>query len=256
MAAAAVGTWAFSLPAVQKLRSLLKNGVGATDSLQEVIADIEDSEETGQYIIGRGGYPNKNGQVQCDAAIMEGFPGRFGAVAALHGIGTPIVVARKVMDKSIHSLLVGEGALAFAREEGFMEEENECMLSQQSAEAYREYLGKKTNYHGHDTLGLIALDIYGNITVATGEGDKIMCFCPCFHVVLLMKQGLSPNDACESVIKEIINRVGDEDMFELGIIAMNIKGETGAASSVQFTYCSWTQEKDCVEQLIRSPCQQ
>ncbi|XP_044515417.1 N(4)-(Beta-N-acetylglucosaminyl)-L-asparaginase-like [Gracilinanus agilis] len=230
MAAAAVGTWAFSLPAVQKLKSLLKNGVGATDSLQEVIADIEDSEETGQYIIGRGGYPNKNGQVQCDAAIMEGFPGRFGAVAALHGIGTPIVVARKVMDKSIHSFLVGEGALAFAREEGFMEEENECMLSQQSAEAYREYLGKKPNFHGHDTLGLIALDIYGNITVgvstsgapfkypgrvgdsplpgcglyadcqvgaaaATGEGDKIMCFCPCFHVVLLMKQ-LADSPSC------------------------------------------------------------
>ncbi|XP_043837717.1 N(4)-(Beta-N-acetylglucosaminyl)-L-asparaginase-like [Dromiciops gliroides] len=284
--AAAVGTWAFSMPAVRKLGLMLKKGAGSTDSLQAAMEEIENSEETGQYIVGRGGYPNRDGLVQCDAAIMEGTPGRFGAVAALHGIGTPIAVARKVMDNSVHSLLVGDGAIAFAREEGFIVEENEHMLSKHGADAYQEYLGKRASQAGHDTLGLIALDTHGNITVgvstsgspfkypgrvgdsplpgcglyadylvgaaaATGEGDKIMCFCPCFHVILLMKQGLSPKEACESVLKHITNQVGHENMFELGIIAMNIKGETGAASSVQFTYCVWSQENDSIEQLIQ-----
>ncbi|XP_072491499.1 N(4)-(Beta-N-acetylglucosaminyl)-L-asparaginase-like isoform X1 [Notamacropus eugenii] len=284
--AAAVGTWAFSMPAVRKLSLLLKKGAGATDSVQEAMAEIENSEETGQYIIGRGGYPNKDGLVQCDAAVMEGLPGRFGAVAALHGISTPLAVARKVMDKSSHSLLVGEGAMAFAKEEGFVVEENEQMLTQHSADAYQEYLGNKASLTGHDTLGLIALDVHGNITVgvstsgspfkypgrvgdsplpgcglyadhqvgaaaATGEGDKIMCFCPCFHVILLMKQGLSPKEACESVLKHITYQMGHENMFELGIVAMNMKGETGAASSIQFTYCVWSQENDSIEQLIQ-----
>ncbi|XP_074063477.1 N(4)-(Beta-N-acetylglucosaminyl)-L-asparaginase-like isoform X2 [Macrotis lagotis] len=111
---------------------------------------------------------------------------------------------------------------------------------------------------GSQVAELIALDILGNITVgistsgspfkypgrvgdsplpgcglyadyqvgaaaATGERDKIMCFCPCFHVVLLMQQGLSPKKACESVLKYIIDKVGDDNMFEFGIIAMNIK---------------------------------
>ncbi|XP_074063481.1 uncharacterized protein LOC141502572 isoform X3 [Macrotis lagotis] len=87
----------------------------------------------------------------------------------------------------------------------------------------------------------------GSQVAATGERDKIMCFCPCFHVVLLMQQGLSPKKACESVLKYIIDKVGDDNMFEFGIIAMNIKGETGAASSVHFTYCVWSQENDSVQ---------
>ncbi|KAF7249421.1 N(4)-(Beta-N-acetylglucosaminyl)-L-asparaginase [Varanus komodoensis] len=133
--------------------------------------------------------------------------------------------------------------------------------------------------------GLIALDIYGNITVgvstsgapfkypgrvgdsplpgcglyadkqvgaaaATGDGDMIMCFCPCFHVILLMKEGMSPMDACQTVVQDILQRTGKENMFELGIIAMNMKGEVGAASSMSFPYCIWSQGKDVVEQLV------
>ncbi|XP_053236428.1 N(4)-(Beta-N-acetylglucosaminyl)-L-asparaginase-like [Podarcis raffonei] len=284
--AAAAGTWAFSRPAVERMRQLLLEGGLATDCLQEAMADIENDEKTGRFVVGRGGYPNKQGIIQCDAAIMEGQPGCFGAVAALHGIGTPLAVARKVMEETPHSFLVGDGAVAFAKDQGFTVEDNRSMMSEQSREAYQEYLEKGKSLKKHDTLGLIALDTFGNITVgvstsgapfkypgrvgdspmpgcglyadkevgaavATGDGDKIMCFCPCFHAALLMKQGLSPMDACQTVVQDILQRTGKENMFELGIIAMNMKGEVGAASSMPFPYCIWSQGKDSVEQLMQ-----
>ncbi|XP_019404712.1 PREDICTED: uncharacterized protein LOC109319539 isoform X2 [Crocodylus porosus] len=287
--AAAAGTWAFSLPVLNKMRALLLRDASATDCVQEAMADIENDEETGSYVVGRGGYPNKDGLIQCDAAIMEGHPCHFGAVAALSGVGTPLAVARKVMERNTHSFLVGDGAAAFAREQGFIVEDNESMMTEWSAEVYKEYLEKKKSPKGHDTLGLIALDIHGNITVgvstsgaplkypgrvgdsplpgcglyadnqvgaaaATGDGDQIMCFCPCFHVVLLMKQGLSPMDACQTVLEDILQRVGKENMFELGIIAMNMKGEAGAASSMPFPYCIWSQGQDSIEELMQQPC--
>ncbi|XP_060113456.1 N(4)-(Beta-N-acetylglucosaminyl)-L-asparaginase-like [Heteronotia binoei] len=281
--AAAAGTWAFSLPAVERMRQGLLQGGLATDCLQEAMADIENDGETGVFVVGRGGYPNKDGIIQCDAAIMEGHPGRFGAVAALHGIGTPLAVARKVMEESPHSFLAGEGAVAFAKDRGFAVEDNRSLMSKQSSEAYQ-----VTSTLDLYFVCLIALDVYGNITVgvstsgapfkypgrvgdsplpgcglfadkevgaaaATGEGDKIMCFCPCFHAVLLMRQGLSPMDACQAVVQDILRRTGKEKMFDLGIIAMNTKGEVGAASSVAFPYCAWSQGKDSVEQLMRQP---
>ncbi|XP_044310063.1 N(4)-(Beta-N-acetylglucosaminyl)-L-asparaginase-like isoform X3 [Varanus komodoensis] len=248
--AAAAGTWAFAFPAVRRMKQLLLQGGLATDCLQEAMADIENDEETGSFVIGRGGYPNKDGIIQCDAAIMEGQPGRFGAVAALPGVGTPLAVARKVMEEAPHSFLVGDGAVAFAENQGFIVEENNSMMSKHSTEAYQEYLENERMLKKHDTLGLIALDIYGNITVATGDGDMIMCFCPCFHVILLMKEGMSPMDACQTVVQDILQRTGKENMFELGIIAMNMKGEVGAASSMSFPYCIWSQGKDVVEQLV------
>lgn len=50
-----------------------------------ILSEVEDDVDTGRHIVGRGGYPNFKGVVECDAAIMEGVPGRFGAVAALRG---------------------------------------------------------------------------------------------------------------------------------------------------------------------------
>ncbi|XP_043552620.1 N(4)-(Beta-N-acetylglucosaminyl)-L-asparaginase isoform X6 [Chiloscyllium plagiosum] len=222
--AAAVGTWAFSMPAVDKARRLLEVGSGASAAVQEAITELENDKETGCFVVGRGGFPNKAGVVQCDAAIMEGLPGRFGAVAALPGVGTPLTVAQMVMDKSEHNMLVGEGAVAFAKEQGFRIEDNSDMMTEASLAAYEEFLqSRKSPPKNHDTLGLIVLDEMENITVgvstsgapfkdpgrvgdsplpgcglyadnragaaaATGDGDKIMCFCPSFHVVQLMKQ--------------------------------------------------------------------
>ncbi|XP_056616095.1 N(4)-(Beta-N-acetylglucosaminyl)-L-asparaginase isoform X1 [Triplophysa dalaica] len=329
---AAVGTWSFSRPAVERMMSMLLAGQNATDVVETAMSEVEDDVDTGRHIVGRGGYPNFKGVVECDAAIMEGLPGRFGAVAALRGIAQPCRVARKVMDRSPHSLLVGEGAESFAQELGFIPEPNENMLSDHTSTAYqvqsdntfesccifkkfpntrkniiynfygqillktlfcvflyifpKEFLEKnKSVVSGHDTLGLIALDLGGNITVgastsgapfkspgrvgdsplpgcglyadhtvgaaaATGDGDKIMCYCPSFHVVQLMRQGSSPNEACQAVLADIQRRISGDTCFEVGLIALNIKGEVGAASSVEFPYTFWKQGMGSVEKLV------
>ncbi|XP_065152860.1 N(4)-(Beta-N-acetylglucosaminyl)-L-asparaginase isoform X1 [Paramisgurnus dabryanus] len=283
---AAVGTWSFSRPAVERMRCMLLDGQNATDVVETAMAEVEDDVDTGRHIVGRGGFPNFKGVVECDAAIMEGEPGRFGAVAALKGIAQPCRVARKVMDRSPHSLLVGEGAESFAQEQGFISEPNNNMLSDHSATAYQEFLEKnKRVKDGHDTLGLIALDLSGNITVgvstsgapfkspgrvgdsplpgcglyadhtvgaaaATGDGDKIMCYCPSFHVVQLMRQGLSPNEACHAVLADIQRRISGDKCFEIGLISLNMKGEVGAASSVAFPYTFWKQGMDLVKELV------
>uniref|UniRef100_UPI00398F07FC N(4)-(Beta-N-acetylglucosaminyl)-L-asparaginase isoform X3 n=1 Tax=Pristiophorus japonicus TaxID=55135 RepID=UPI00398F07FC len=162
---AAVGTWAFSLAAVETMRNLLAGGSGATDCVQQAMAELENDKETGCYLVARGGFPNKAGVVQCDAAIMEGLPGRFGAVAALPGVGVPLTVARMVMDKNAHNMLVGEGAVAFAKEQGFSIEDNSDMMTAESLAAYEEFLeNRKSSSKNHDTLGLIALDRLGNVT--------------------------------------------------------------------------------------------
>ncbi|XP_029107263.1 N(4)-(beta-N-acetylglucosaminyl)-L-asparaginase isoform X1 [Scleropages formosus] len=289
---AAIGTWAFSEPAVERIRSLVSAGLHATDVVERAVAEVEDDGETGRFVVGRGGFPTSAGVLECDAAIMEGVAGRFGGVASLRGVGTPIRVARRVMDRSPHSLLVGEGAAAFAQDQGFPLEPNESLLTPSAVAAYQEFLEKQRRVPGHDTLGLIALDLQGGIAVgvsssgvpfkspgrvgdsplpgcglyaddtagaaaATGDGDKIMCFCPSFHTVQLMKQGLPPTEACEAVLRDVARRTAPDEVFELGLVAMNMKvhtmGEAGAAATMEFPYTFWNSGKDSVQKCVQEP---
>uniref|UniRef100_A0A4W4E248 Aspartylglucosaminidase n=1 Tax=Electrophorus electricus TaxID=8005 RepID=A0A4W4E248_ELEEL len=280
---AAVGTWAFSQSAVERMQCMILAGQNSTDVIESAIGEVENDVDTGRNIVGRGGFPNSMGIVECDAAIMEGVPGRFGAVAALRGVGQPCQVARRIMDKSPHSFLVGEGAAAFAQEQGFTIEPNDRMLSDHTVAAYQEFTEKGIHVSGHDTIGLIALDLRGNITVgapfkspgrvgdtpipgcglyadhmigaaaASGDGDKIMCYCPSFHIVELMRQGFSPKEACCSVLADIRRKVGEDNCFEISLIALNMKGEVGATSSVEFPYTFWKQGMDSVEMHVL-PC--
>lgn len=82
--------------------------------------------------------------------------------------------------------------------------------------------------------GLYADDETG-AAAATGDGDKIMRFCPSYHAVQLMKKGHSPQESCEIVVKEAQTKAGTmAKPFEMAIIALNVKGEIGAAGTVPF----------------------
>ncbi|MGB2985086.1 MAG: N(4)-(beta-N-acetylglucosaminyl)-L-asparaginase, partial [Phycisphaerae bacterium] len=107
------------LAATEKAASMIRSGA---DTLDAVIAGVnlleEDPEDTS---VGYGGLPNEDGVVELDSCVMHGPTCRAGAVAALRNIKTPSRVARLVMERTDHVMLVGEGALRFARAHGFEE---------------------------------------------------------------------------------------------------------------------------------------
>jgi N4-(beta-N-acetylglucosaminyl)-L-asparaginase len=128
------------------------------------------------HSVGRAGYPDRDGKVTLDASIMDEH-GNCGAVAAIEHIAHPISVARRVMERTPHVLLVGDGALQFAQEQGFPREE---LLTAESETAWHEWLssakykpannagpgGKPGGASNHDTIGMLAIDAKGNLSGA------------------------------------------------------------------------------------------
>jgi N4-(beta-N-acetylglucosaminyl)-L-asparaginase len=99
---------------------LLRNG---SDPLDAVIAGVNIVElDPEDMTVGYGGLPNERGVVELDSCVMHGPTHKAGAVAALRNIATPSLVAQRVMERTDHVLLVGEGALEFARAHGFKEQ--------------------------------------------------------------------------------------------------------------------------------------
>ena len=106
--------------ACAKAMEILRTG---GDTLEAVIAGVNINEEDpGDTSVGYGGLPNEEGVVELDASVMHGPTRRCGSVASLRGIKTPSKVARLVMERTDHIMLVGEGALRFALAQGFREE--------------------------------------------------------------------------------------------------------------------------------------
>ncbi len=188
-----ISTWDAGLEANKPAWEVLKNGGRALDAVEKGVMQTED---TINCCVGLGGNPDRDGHVTLDACIMdENF--NCGSVAFLERIKHPVAVARKVMEKTPHVMLVGEGALQFALNEGFPLESGE--LSPSAKKAYTEWL-KKSEYkpvinienkknHGpfppqyleggsynHDTIGMIALDKAGNLSgscTTSGMGFKM-----------------------------------------------------------------------------------
>ena len=119
------------LVAVTKAMELIKGGAGALDAVIAGVNIVED--DPNDMTVGYGGLPNEEGVVELDAAVMHGPTHRAGAVASLRNIKNPSRVARLVMERTDHVLLVGEGALRFAKAHGFKEED---LLTDRSREAW------------------------------------------------------------------------------------------------------------------------
>jgi N4-(beta-N-acetylglucosaminyl)-L-asparaginase len=176
-----VSTWDFGVAANQAAWAVLAKGGRALDAV-EAGARIPEA-DLRNHSVGRAGYPDRDGHVTLDASIMDE-RGNCGAVAAIEHIAHPISVARRVMEKTPHVLLVGDGALQFAISQGFPKEE---LLTPESKKAWQEWLktgtyrpvansekmfqptpaktmrGDATN---HDTIGMLAIDSKGNLSGA------------------------------------------------------------------------------------------
>jgi beta-aspartyl-peptidase (threonine type) len=155
--------------------TVLKSGGSSIDAVSRVIVVLEDSP---RFNAGKGAVFNHDGVNELDAAIMDGATLRAGAIAGVHRVKNPILLARAVMEKSPHVMLTGDGAEAFAKTVGielvdpsyFRTEER----WQQLQDALKGEAGKQAStldravHYG--TVGAVALDTQGRLAAATSTG--------------------------------------------------------------------------------------
>jgi len=118
------------------------------DTLDAVVAGVNMVEEDpNDTSVGYGGLPNEEGVVELDASVMHGPTRRAGSVAAIRNIKTPSKIAKLVMEQTDHIMLVGEGALRFARACGFKDED---LLTEKSRLAWRVWKGSLRDASGNN----------------------------------------------------------------------------------------------------------
>lgn len=259
-----IATWNVK-DATSKAWEVLSNGGSALDAVEEG-CKVEEANAKGQSV-GKGGLPDRDGNVTLDACVMDQ-NGNCGSVVYLKNITHAVSVARLVMEKTPHVMLAGDGAEKFALENGFKKEN---LLTEASKKAWEKWKVESEykpiiNIENHDTIGMLAIDKDGAISgacttsglaykmagrvgdspiigsglyvdnevgaaVATGLGEEVVKTVGSFLVVELMRQGKSPQEACEEAIGRIVNKPNSQySEFQVAYIAVNKKGETGSYS--------------------------
>lgn len=257
-----ISTWNHGLAANEAAWAVLSSAGSALNAVEAGVR-ITESDPTGQSV-GIGGRPDMSGEVTLDACIMN-HRGDCGSVAYLKGIEHPISVARKVMEETPHVMLVGDGAKEFALSKGFPEIN---LLTEQSKGEWEKWKASeqkvlpKINVENHDTIGLLALDVFGNLSgacttsgaawkmkgrvgdspiigaglyvdnevgaaTATGWGEAVIRAVGCFLVVEFMRQGKTPQEACRLAVERVISKNPDWKDIQVGFIALNKVGEYG-----------------------------
>lgn len=157
--------------------AVLAGGGDALDAVTAVVVRLEDSPH---FNAGKGAVFTWDGRNELDASIMSGHDGRAGAVAGLSRVKNPIRLARAVMEQSVHVMMVGAGAEAFAREVGiefvdpsyFRTEARWQQYLQAKAAAERQAALPRASYFG--TVGAVALDRKGRLAAATSTGGMVL----------------------------------------------------------------------------------
>ncbi len=257
----AVATWNFQ-NATKMAGSMLEEGASALDAVEKgVMVEEANLKNT---TVGNGGAPDRDGNVTLDACIMSP-DGNAGSVVYLKEIEHPVSVARKVMEKTPHVMLAGEGALQFAIQQGFKKKN---LLTEDSEKAWKEWLEHKEykpiiNIENHDTIGMLCMDDNGDIAgacttsglsfkingrvgdspiigaglfldnevggaVGTGMGEAIMKSVGSFLIVELMRQGKSPQEACREAVMRTVKKAKNYKDFQIAYVAMNKQGEIGS----------------------------
>jgi N4-(beta-N-acetylglucosaminyl)-L-asparaginase len=255
-----VCTWDFK-NASAKAWEVLQGGGNSLDAVEQGVR-VEEADVKNETV-GKGGRPDRDGNVTLDACIMDQ-NGNCGAVVYLKNITHAISVARKVMEDTPHVMLAGDGAEEFAYEKGFPKED---LLTEKSRLEWEEWKEESNyqpviNIENHDTIGMLAIDKNGDISgacttsgmaykmagrvgdspiigsglfvdnevggaAATGLGEEVVKTVGSFLVVELMRQGRTPQEACEEAVNRIVKSNPNHEDFQVGYIAVNKKGETG-----------------------------
>ena len=258
-----ISTWK-TTEANYKAGSLLDNG---TDALNAAVIGVAVEEENPKNTtVGYGGAPDRSGNVTLDACVMNHL-GDCGSVVAVENIMNVARLAKDVMEKTPHVMLAGKGAEEFAISEGYKKID---LLTETSKKDWEKWLEDEEykpiiNIENHDTIGMLCLDKKNNISgacttsglaykmkgrigdspiigsglfidnkiggaVATGLGEEVVKTVGSYLVVELMRQGKSPQEACETAVKRIVSSNSQENKFQVAYIAMNKSGEVGSFS--------------------------
>jgi beta-aspartyl-peptidase (threonine type) len=154
--------------------TVLKSGGSSLDAVEKAIVVLEDDPN---FNAGKGAVFNHEGRNELDAAIMDGATLRAGAIANVHRIKNPIELARAVMEKSEHVMLIGDGAEQFAQSIGMPLVDPKYFYTEARWKALQKALEEekaKTTEPGkaphHGTVGAVALDVKGNLAAGTSTG--------------------------------------------------------------------------------------
>lgn len=235
---------------------VLQRGGSALDAVETAVRLLE---EDPTFNAGRGIYYNQVGELELDAIIMDGRTLRFGAVAAVQHVLHPISLARLVMERTPHHMLVGAGAERFAQAQGFPLCDAAELLGKVDDPHSDEYWSPLEPPSG-DTVGAVARDREGNVAVATSTGgtpnklpgrvgDSPLVGCgayadnacgaagttgwgePLMRIVAsktacdFLRQGMDAQEAAEALIELLYRRVGGYG----GIIIVDRNGRIGMA---------------------------
>ena len=258
-----ISTWK-TTEANYKAGSLLDNGTDALNA--SVIGVAVEEENPKNTTVGYGGAPDRSGNVTLDACVMNHL-GDCGSVVAVENIMNVARLAKDVMEKTPHVMLAGKGAEEFAISEGYKKID---LLTETSKKDWEKWLENEEykpiiNIENHDTIGMLCLDKNNNMSgacttsglaykmkgrigdspiigsglfidnkiggaVATGLGEEVVKTVGSYLVVELMRQGKSPQEACEIAVKRIVSSNSQENKFQVAYIAMNKSGEVGSFS--------------------------
>ena len=268
-----ISTWK-TTEANQKAGLMLDKGEHALDAAVAGVAIEEENPKN--TTVGYGGSPDRTGKVTLDACVMNHL-GDCGSVVAVENIVNVARLAKDVMEKTPHVMLSGKGAEEFAISQGYIKTD---LLTDKSKKEWEEWLKDQDyrpiiNIENHDTIGMLCIDKNNNLSgacttsglaykmkgrvgdspiigsglfidnkiggaVATGLGEEVVKTVGSFLVVELMRQGLSPQEACEKAVKRIVSNNSQENKFQVAYIAMNKKGEVGSYSiEPGFTYMDY-----------------
>ena len=258
-----ISTWK-TTEANYKAGSLLDNG---TDALNAAVIGVAVEEENPKNTtVGYGGAPDRSGNVTLDACVMNHL-GDCGSVVAVENIMNVARLAKDVMEKTPHVMLASKGAEEFAISEGYKKINLLTATSKKDWEKWLENDEYKPiiNIENHDTIGMLCLDKNNNMSgacttsglaykmkgrigdspiigsglfidnkiggaVATGLGEEVVKTVGSYLVVELMRQGMSPQEACETAVRRIVSSNSQENKFQVAYIAMNKSGEVGSYS--------------------------
>lgn len=261
-----IATWNFGLAACKKSMETLSKSGSILDAVEQGIQVAE--ADVNVDSVGVGGAPNAVGVVQLDACFMDGATHRAGSVAALEGFPHPISVARRVMEKTKHVMLVGNGAVEFARREGF---DSVNLLTDAQKKKWEGWVAKQppagSAPPNHDTISLVGMDSTGHLVGgcstsglayklagrvgdspiigsglyvdgdvgaagATGIGENVMRYCGSFLIVEYMRTGMDPETACRATIERISKKERRKPSeLHINFLAIDKQGRWGGAGT-------------------------